>query len=143
MARVEVKMPDAFMDKISKLGDKTDEIVPRVLAAGGDVALAAVRGNLQSVIGRGTKYPSQSTGELVSALGLAPARLDKNGNFNVKVGFREPRSNGDSNAKIANILEYGKHGQPPKPFLKPAKAKVRESVTAAMVAKLESEIRGV
>ena len=143
MARIEVKMPDVFMDKISRLGDKTDDIVPRVLEAGGEVALAAVRGNLQSVIGRGTKSPSRSTGELVSALGLSPAKMDKNGNFNVKVGFNEPRSGGGSNAKIANIIEYGKHGQPPKPFLKPAKAQARTAVMAAMTAKLESEIRDV
>jgi hypothetical protein len=28
---------------------------------------------------------------LVSALGVSPARLDRKGNYNVKIGFREPR----------------------------------------------------
>ncbi|MDD4688326.1 MAG: HK97 gp10 family phage protein [Eubacteriales bacterium] len=149
MARVEVKMPDDFMNKISRLGDKTDEIVPLVLEAGGEVALAAVRRNLQAVIGRGTEYPSRSTGELVGALGLSPAKMDNNGNFNVKVGFAEPRSagssggGGESNAKIANIIENGKHGQPPKPFLKLAKSQAKGAVAAAMIAKLESEIKDV
>lgn len=140
MAKVEVKMPDDFMDKLSRLGDRTDEITEKVLQAGGEVALAAVKSNLQSVIGSGTKSPSRSTGELAGALGLSPAKMDKNGDFNVKVGFAEPRSGGGSNAKIANIIEYGKHGQPPKPFLKRAKSQSKSAVTAAMISKLESEI---
>src|SRR5699024_11936873 len=55
------------------------------------------------------------------------ALQDKNGDFNVKVGFSEPRSDGDSNAKIATILEYGKSGQPAKPFLKPARSSSRNA----------------
>jgi hypothetical protein len=58
--------------------------------------------------------------------------MDRDGNFNVKVGFSEPRRDGDSNAKIANIIEYGKHGQPPKPFLKPAKTASRSAAIEAM-----------
>ena len=143
MARMEFRMPEDFLHKISSLGDKTDEIIPRVLEAGGNVVLDQVRGNLQAVVGRGTKYPSRSTGELVSALGLSPAKMDSTGNFNVKVGFAEPRSGGVSNAMLGNLLEYGKSGQPPKPFLKPAKNAARRPATAAMTAKLEEEIRGL
>lgn len=72
------------------------------------------------MVGSGTKYDSRSTGELESALGLTPAKTDKNGNHNVKVGFAELHSDGDSNAKTANILEYVKHGQTAELFLKPA-----------------------
>lgn len=143
MAKVSFTMPDDFLRKVSALGEKTDEIIPRVLEAGGEVALEKVRDNLESVIGRDTKFPSRSTGELASALGLSPARMDKNGNFNVKVGFSEPRPDGESNAKIANILEYGKHGQPPKPFLKPAKTQARKPGIEAMKEKLEEEIKKI
>ena len=141
MAKAQFNMPDDFLHKISNLGEKTDEIIPSVLEAGGDLALQKVRDNLNAVIGRNTKYPSQSTGQLSKALGLSPARMDLDGNYNVKIGFSESRSDGDSNAKIANILEYGKHGQPPKPFLKPAKTQVRKSSIEAMKLKLEEEIK--
>ena len=143
MAKVSFKMPDDFLRKVSALGEKTDEIIPRVLEAGGEVALEKVRDNLREVVGRDTQYPSRSTGELEAALGLSPANMDKNGNFNVKVGFSEPRPDGESNAKIANILEYGKHGQPPKPFLKPAKTQARKLSIEAMKQKLEEEIDGL
>lgn len=140
MAKMEFKMPDDFLQRVSALGDKTDKIIPRVLEAGGEIALEKVRDNLNAVIGRDTKEPSRSTGELANALGLSPAGMDRNGNFNVKVGFSEPRSDGGSNAKIANILEYGKHGQPPKPFLKTAKIASNTPVIEAMKQKLKEEI---
>ena len=139
MAKAECKLPDDFLVKVSRLGDQTDTILPRVLAAGGEVMVEAVRSNLNAIIGRG-EGESKSTGELVAALGVSPARIDKEGNFNVKVGFDEPRSDGGNNAKIANILEYGSHNQPPRPFLKPAKIASKNAVIEAMKRKLDEEI---
>lgn len=143
MAKATWKMPEDFLMKVSRLADKTDEILPKVLEAGAEVVEAKVRSNLASVIGKGTKKPSRSTGQLLSALGTSQARQDKNGDFNVKVGFSEPRSDGESNAKIAAILEYGKSGQPAKPFLKPAKSASKNAAIEAMKARLESEVNGI
>jgi len=140
MARVDFKMPEEFLLKVSRLADKTDEIIPKVLEAGAEVVYDKVKCNLSSVVGKNTKFKSRSTGELESALGISPAKIDRDGNFNVHIGFAEPRSDGGSNAKIANVLEYGKHGQPPKPFLKPAKRSSRGDCIEAMSKKLESEI---
>ena len=143
MAKVDVRMPEDFLLKVSKLAEQTDVIIPKVLEVGGEVVLAKVKDNLRSVVGKGTKYPSKSTGELVSSLGVTSAKQDRKGNYNVKVGFSEPRSDGGSNAKIANIIEYGKHGQPARPFLKPAKSKSRKQCVEAMIAKLEEEINSL
>ena len=154
MAKATYKLPEDFLMKVSRLADKTDEIVPRVLQAGGEVVEKKVRSNLQAVIGSGIKEESRSTGELVGALGVSPAMLDRDGNFNVKVGFDEPRRQQNAavrkrsykertNAMIANVLEYGKHGQPAKPFLKPAKSASKNACIDAMKAKLESEMGSV
>ncbi len=143
MAKITIKMPDDFLLKISALAEKSDDIIPRVLEAGGDVVLEKVKSNLSAVIGSETKLKSRSTGELEAALGISPVKKDSSGNYNLKIGFSEPRSGGESNAKIANILEYGKSGQLPKPFLKPAKAKSRKACIEAMKNKLESEIEGL
>ena len=144
MARMEMKMPEDFLLKVSRLNEKTDEILPRVLEAGGQVVLERVKSNLSAVVGKGTKIPSRSTGELESALGLSPAKPQRDGSgWDIKVGFAEPRSGGDSNAKIANILEYGKHGQPPKPFLKPAKTQSRKACIETMKSKLDEEVRKI
>ena len=140
MARSSFKMPEDFLLKVSTLAEKTDEIIPKVLKEGGEVVKAKVKSNLQAVIGNDTKLPSRSTGELIDALGVSPAGIDRNGNYDVKVGFDEPRSDGESNAKLANILEYGKSGQRAKPFLKSAKTASRNACIETMKRKLDEEI---
>lgn len=144
MAKVEIKLPTDFEERLSRLAEKTDEIIPKVLEAGGEVVLSKVRSNLSSIVGQGTKEESRSTGELERSLGLSPAKQKRDGSgWDVKVGFAEPRSDGGNNAKIANILEYGKHGQAPKPFLKPAKSSSKSAAVSAMKAKFESEVDGL
>lgn len=140
MARVDVKMPDEFLERMSRLGSSFDSIAETVLEAGGEVVLEKTKSNLASVIGNGTKYDSRSTGELESSLGLTGVKMDRNGNFNIKVGFSEPRRDGGSNAQLANIIEYGKSGQPAKPFLKPAKSASKKQCIEAMKQAFESKV---
>lgn len=143
MAKATYKMPDDFLQKLSRLGNRTDEIVEKVLKAGGEVVETRAKSNLQAVIGSGTKGESRTTGELVGALGVSPAKQDKDGNFNVKVGFADGRSDGRSNSMIAGVLEYGKHGQPAKPFLKPAKSSSKNACIDAMKAAFEQEVEHI
>jgi hypothetical protein len=44
---------------------------------------------------------------------------------------------------LANILEYGKHNQPPRPFLRPAKTASRKAAISAMSARLQQEINNI
>ena len=137
MAKANWKMPDDFLEKISALGSKTDEIVPRVLTEGAKPLLAKVKSNLTSSLS------GKSSGQLAASLGVSPAKLDRNGDANVKIGFAEHRSYGKSNAMLANLLEYGKHGQPPRPFLKPAKSAAKSEVIETMKSALEREMNTV
>ena len=105
MAKADINFPDAFLEQLSRLGSQFDSVAQSVLEAGGEVVLEKAQRNLAAVVGTGTKYDSRSTGELVDSLGLSPVKLNKSGNHDIKVGFSEPRSDGGSNAKIANILE--------------------------------------
>ena len=141
MANATMMMPEEFLLRLSRLGSDSYGIAERVLEAGAEVVEAKVRSNLTNVIVRNTKEESRSTGELLSSLGTSRVLVDRNGTSNIKVGFSEPRRNGVSNAKLASILEYGKHGQPAKPFLKPAKSASKGACQAAMQAKFEEEIR--
>ena len=143
MAKIKTQMPDALIAKLSRLGDKTDKVCEKALKAGAEVAEKAISSNLSAVIGKGTKLPSRSTGQLQKALGVSPVKVDAKGNYDIKIGFSEPRSDGDSNAKIANILEYGKSGQPPKPFLKPAKSKSRKQIMQTISDTLEREMNDI
>ena len=140
MAKADFKLPDEFLTRLSRLGKDTDAVAEKVLEAGGKVVLAKVKSNLSSVIGSGTKYDSRSTGELEQSLGLSPVKLNRAGNHDIKIGFSEPRSDGGSNAKLANILEYGKHGQAAKPFLKPAKSASKAECIRVMEQTLKEEV---
>lgn len=141
MAKATVKMPDELLKKLSRLSSNTDKVAEKMLVAGGEVVLAKVKSNLESVVGKDTSFDSRSTGELENALGLSDVLLDKNGNYNIKVGFAEPRKDGNSNAKIANIIEYGKTGQPAKPFLKPAQRSTKKSCKDAMISAFDEEVK--
>ena len=135
MAKATMKFPTEFEEKLSRLGEKTDEIVPIVLQAGGEVVLENVKSNLQSVLS------GKSTGELARSLGLSPAKVNRDGGHDIKIGFSEPRKGtGQSNAKIANVLEYGRSGQKPRPFLKPAKIKSKQACIEAMERAFEEEV---
>jgi len=143
LAKVDIKMPDEFLLKVSKLGSDFDPVAEKILKAGGEVIFKRTKSNLSAVVGKGTKHESRSTGELEKALGVTSVRLDRNGNHNIKIGFSEPRSDGESNAKIANILEYGKHGQPAKPFLKPAKSASKSECISVMKSTFEEEVKKI
>lgn len=151
MSKCEIKMPEKFLLKISKLGKETDKIVGQTLKVGGDIMLKSVKSHLKTVIGKDLKHKKRSTGELVNSLGVSPDDVDNKGIHNIKVGFNEPRRNQYeaknkrsyytiTNAMIANVIEFGKSGQKPKPFLKPAKNKSRKACIAAMAEKLSEEI---
>jgi len=138
MAKVSIQLPTAFMDQLTKIDSKTDIAIPKALEAGGKVVFEKMKSNLSRAIGRNTKYQSRSTGKLLTALGVSPVKVNDEGNFDVKVGFSESRS--VSNAMLANILEYGKHGQPPKPILKPTRASSRKPCIEAMQNVLKGEL---
>ena len=138
MARVSIQLPTAFMDQLTKIAAKTDIAIPKALEAGGKVVFEKMKANLHGAIGRDTKYKSRSTGKLLSALGVSPVKVNDEGNFDVKIGFSEGRS--VNNAMLANILEYGKHGQPPKPILKPTRASSRKPCIEAMQNVLNEEL---
>ena len=61
MAKAEISMPTDFLDRLSRLGERIDDVSEKVLIAGGEVIESQVRDNLKGVIGRNTKYESQST----------------------------------------------------------------------------------
>lgn len=144
MARAAVKMPEEFLEKISKLNRHFDEIVPRVLEKGAEPVVQKAKSNLSARIGQGTKGPSHSTGDLLASLETTIPVQDARGDWNLRVGIPKTRDrNGVSNALKATVIEYGKSGQPPKPWLKPTKSATRKACVEAMEKALDREIRSL
>jgi hypothetical protein len=141
MAKASFKMPDDFLEKLSRLNNKFDEIVPRVLQEGAEPVIEKAKSNLSLRIGQGTKDPSGSTGELIASLETTKPVQDYKGDWVLRVGIPITKdSRGVSNALKAAVIEYGKTGQPPKPWLKTTKRASRKACIEAMKEALNKEI---
>ena len=139
MATVTIKLPDEFMNQLSEFDSRLEDIFTKALEDGAEIAEKQARANLKAVIGSGTKLPSESTGQLLGALGISPVKPSELGGYDIRVGFAEPRQDEKSNEMIANIIEYGKKGQAAKPFMKPAEDATKAKVKAKMQETFKAE----
>ncbi|MDR1364353.1 MAG: HK97 gp10 family phage protein [Oscillospiraceae bacterium] len=148
MAKFIVEFPDSIYEKFAKMGANSDKIIEKMLKVGGQAAFKITKPNLQNSIGKG-KY-SRPTGQLANSLGISPVKVDSNGISNIKVGFNEPRRPNKtisknvtyylSNALVANVLEYGKRGQPARPWMRPSKKALQATVKPLMEQEFYKEI---
>ena len=143
MARVQIRLPNAFIDSLDAASRVLETSADEVLEAGAGVVEPRMRANLAATIGSGTKQPSRSTGQLLAALGTTTVKVNSRGDHNVKVGFAENRSDGRSNALIANVLEHGRSNQPARPFLAPTRSQTRRAAITAMKQTLAARIQQV
>ena len=143
MARVQIKLPNGFIDALDSASSLIDNSAEQVLKAGANIVEPRMRSNLSAAIGSSTKQPSRSTGQLAKALGTAPVKVNSRGDYNVKVGFAENRDDGRANALIANVLEHGRSNQPARPFLAPTRSQTRRAAITAMKRTLAARIEQV
>ena len=143
MARVQIKLPNDFIDALDSASNIIDNSAEQVLKAGANIVEPRMRSNLSAAIGSSTKQPSRSTGQLAKALGTAPVKVNSRGDYNVKVGFAENRDDGRANALIANVLEHGRSNQPARPFLAPTRSQTRRAAITAMKQTLAARIEQV
>ena len=143
MARVQIKLPNDFIDALDSASSLIDNSAEQVLKAGANIVEPRMRSNLSAAIGSSTKQPTRSTGQLAKALGTAPVKVNSRGDYNVKVGFAENRDDGRANALIANVLEHGRSNQPARPFLAPTRSQTRRAAIDAMKQTLAALIQQV
>lgn len=143
MARVQIKLPNDFIDALDSASSLIDNSAEQVLKAGANIVEPRMRSNLSAAIDSSTKQPSRSTGQLAKALGTAPVKVNSRGDYNVKVGFAENRDDGRANALIANVLEHGRSNQPARPFLAPTRSQTRRAAITAMKQTLAARIEQV
>lgn len=143
MARVQIKLPNDFIDALDSASSLIDNSAEQVLKAGANIVEPRMRSNFSAAIGSSTKQPSRSTGQLAKALGTAPVKVNSRGDYNVKVGFAENRDDGRANALIANVLEHGRSNQPARPFLAPTRSQTRRAAITAMKQTLAARIQQV
>lgn len=141
MAKMDITAPTSFEDAIIRLAGNAPRVLDKACEAGAEVLEKEVRKKLSSAIGSNNVRESESTGQLLKALGTTPAKTDKSGVHNAKVGFAENRRDGVSNAKIATVLEYGGVHQKPRAFFAPAKKSAKKKVIDTMQKVLEEGLK--
>lgn len=142
MAKAHINVPTKFLDALDAAASQIDSFAAEALKAGAAVVEPRMRTNLTGAIGQ-TIRPSQSTGQLLAALGTSPVGATSKGTLNVKVGFAENRRDGISHAKIATVLEYGSSRQQPRPFLAPTRAQTRTAAVKAMKQTMATKFGGI
>ena len=154
MAKMTMNGFTELEDKIAKLGTNADGIAKKVVRAGANPVADEIRKNLEANI----KDPSfvgkkgmgnmglkgnygKATGDLLDSLGISPAKIDRNGNINCKVGFEGYDRKGVPNALKARAMESGTSTLRKRPFIRPAINKTRQKALDEMSARFDEEIK--
>ena len=140
MAKMTFTLPEETIRKMGALGEHYDEVTGAVLTEGVKPLYDAAKESLASVIGKGTKEPSESTGDLLESLTVTKPYQSADGDWNVKVGCIGYDRKGVPNPLKAAVLEHGRSDQPAKPWAKPAGRKAKKECIKKMQETLDSEV---
>lgn len=158
MARMTFKAGEDFMIALSKLSAGTEQIATKAIYAGASIMADKIRDNLEKLPEdtfrfleddeKFTGVPKGQKKDLLDSLGITPIEIDKNGNYNAKVGFdgygtfpTKKYPKGVPNQLIARSVESGSEVRQKTPFVRPAVNAVRSQVTETMNQTITEEIK--
>lgn len=94
--------------------------------------------------------PKQQKRDLQNSLGVTPAKVDRNGNANIKVGFdgygsfkTKKYPNGLPNQLLARSIESGSSVRVKTPFARVGALKAKNKVIKAMQDELDKQVRKI
>lgn len=157
MAQVKFFDSKDFEGIISKAIDQYPEIAEKCLKAGADIIADEMKSRLKGVLS------PFATGQLVDAFGITPVKRDRDGNFNVHLGFdgyQQPPQRGfssgvpfqliarsfESGAVVGKRAKRGKlsaneeYWRDPMPFAAPAVRATRARALEEMKRVAEAEL---
>ena len=133
MATIRFSGIDAYMERLQRLEQDSEEILKRAVYDGAAIVADEVRQRLHAVLS------PDATGQLESSLGISKIQNDQ-GYVNARIGFDGYDSKGGPNQLKANVLESGSTRQPKRPFMRPAVNAARRPAEAKMEQVVEQEI---
>lgn len=156
MAKLTLKADGGYIEMLAALADEADDAAKAAVRAGGAVLADAVRASLEALpedthtvpgqryyyLTESEKYngvPAAEKASMLDALGVTPPKLDRDGNWNVKVGFDGyddtltlAYPTGRPIPMLANAVEHGSSVRPATPFIKPAAQRANAAAVQAM-----------
>ena len=118
-------------DELLNAGAIPSEVMNQMLHSSADVIVKNQKQTAEAML-KG-KY---ATGRLAKSIAKGRVKRSKDGS-SIEIGFKSGRVRGKngprttSNAEIAFLNEYGKRGQPPRPFIQQANEKCRDAAIDA------------
>ena len=145
MARAKFITDDAFDLMLEKAAAKTKDVAEAALKEGAKIIANRMKANLQGILSE------EATGQLVAAFGITPVKENREGNWNVHLGFdgyQMPPQKGFPTGVpfqlIARSFESGAGDwRMPKPFAKPAVQATKQQALEAMKRAAEQELRKI
>lgn len=145
MARAKFITDDAFDLMLEKAAAKTKDVAEAALKEGAKIIANRMKANLQGILS------DAATGQLVAAFGITPVKENREGNWNVHLGFdgyQMPPQKGFPTGVpfqlIARSFESGAGDwRMPKPFARPAVQATKQQALEAMKRAAEQELRRI
>ncbi len=138
MARFVIKTGAEFANRIYALGNESKRAIESALTGG-----AAI---VKDEINRGIQGLPEVTGitkrGLEEGLGISPVG-EREGVYDVKVGFEGYNDRGIPNAMMARIMESGTSKTPKHPFVGPAKRRSAKAAVDAMQDAFDRELEKI
>ena len=123
MGRITVNGLDALMDDLSDLAKLPDSVIDSILNAEADVIVEAQKRSAQ-------KMGVHKTGVTMSS--IKKGKVKKTGNDrSIIVSPQGKNPSGARNAEVAFVNEYGKKGQPARPFIRTANEQAQAKAVEA------------
>lgn len=104
MANMTINGFDGVDELFRDLSNNVDGIAIEAVSEAAPILEESLRSAISSAAGKG-----YATGELAASVGVLPAKKNKYGVFSVVKPMGSHRG-GESNAKLAAVLEYGRRG---------------------------------
>lgn len=145
MARAQFIADEAFEMMISRTIAETKEVARAALKDGAKIIADRMKMNLQGILSEA------ATGQLVAAFGITPVQQDREGNWNVHLGFdgyqQPPQKRFPTGVPfqlLARSFESGAGDwRSPKPFAKPAVQATKQRALEAMKRAAERELKKI
>lgn len=136
MAKITFKLGEDYALRLSALADRSDETAKKAIYEAAGIVTDEIRANMNANLAEST----QSTGALAESLGITPVARDRDGVWNVKIGFDGYDAKGVPNQIKARVMESGSSKVQKRPFVRPAVNATKKPAVEAMQKVIYEEI---
>ncbi len=160
MARMTFMAGEDYMLKLSYISAHSSDIAEKALAAASGIVADKIRSNLEQLpedtfrfLEEGEKFNVLSKSQkwdLLNSLGITPMNVDRNGDYNVKVGFdgygsfpTKAYPKGLPNQLLARAIESGSPVRLKKPFVRTAVNSVKKQAINIMNQTIIEELKKI